>query len=240
MASVPTKDHLLRNQLEPYEDTRIEVEGYYDASKAVYDQKKRRNIQTVLFQDAIAYVDGKEIAMGHAWIQAANSIVNLKCHRDDKVRFTARVNRYMKNLDVPNADGLMQEWRFGLADPEGVEVTEKAKPKTVSGVLKGFDELAEQMTGVWKETNGHGHVPHIAKPVPIPPVVIVPPQPVVTAPPPPPQVDVLALLGELKPLADQIGKKHVEAVLPHLEALVAIAEKAGGADKLTTMLKFLV
>lgn len=192
-----------RDNLWDYVDHRIEVEGYYETSN-VLNTNGRPN-KTVLIQEGMAFVDGKEIPIGHAWVQSASNIVNLKPLRGQKIRFTAVVNQYTKSLQVPNESGMMSELRCGLIRPEDAEI----------------------VGGYGDEKGGD----YNAIPTPTPRYEI---------PEVKPEVDLFAILGDVKDFSSKVPKAAMSEVLPHLAELVSLAEKAGGAEKLMRLLQFVV
>lgn len=74
-----------RNDLGPYVDRRVQVEGVFDR------MARPKTVQAALVQDVVVKVDGKRMHLGHMWIQAAEPLSN--CEPFQRVSFFACVGR---------------------------------------------------------------------------------------------------------------------------------------------------
>ncbi|CAN0153333.1 unnamed protein product, partial [Phaeothamnion confervicola] len=113
-----------RSELEPFDNDRIKVTGFYSHST------QHNGKWTSLLQDCQAHADGRVIPFGHAWVQHSNAIRNAAPTPGAKVEFTARVRGYRKRLDAPERDGLMWTRCYGLEYPDLVTVSETTRPTT--------------------------------------------------------------------------------------------------------------
>jgi hypothetical protein len=110
--------------LADYVDQRIVITGIFD--KFGYNSVGIREWKVALLQDVYAEGEGKQIDIGHAWVQHAEELKKLDLGPGDRVKCNCRVKPYQKRLRVPNKDGLMIETRYSLCFPTDVEVLGRA------------------------------------------------------------------------------------------------------------------
>lgn len=111
------------------EDERIKITGVFD--KFSFIMQQFREIRTALLQDVYAHVDGKDLDIGHVWLQNADQLKALNLAFGDRIRCNCRVKTYKKRLMVPNKQGLMVENKLSLAWPMEVEVISRLQsPQT--------------------------------------------------------------------------------------------------------------
>jgi hypothetical protein len=106
--------------LAEYEDERIKITGVFDRFSVITQQY--REIKTALLQDVYAHVDGKDLDIGHVWVQNANPLKSFSLAFGDRIRCNCRVKTYKKRLMVPNKQGLMVENKVSLTWPTEIEV----------------------------------------------------------------------------------------------------------------------
>ena len=58
--------------LSDYQDKRIQITGVFDRFSFV--TKDYREIKTALLQDVYAHIDGKDVDIGHVWLQNADPL----------------------------------------------------------------------------------------------------------------------------------------------------------------------
>jgi hypothetical protein len=109
-----------RDHLADYVDQRITVTGLFD--KFSLQVAGVRQWRTALLQDVYAEVEGKQIDIGHIWVQNAEAMKNLGLAYGDRLRCNCRVGVYKKRLNTPNKDGLMVVERYNLSWPTEIEV----------------------------------------------------------------------------------------------------------------------
>jgi hypothetical protein len=114
--------------LADYEDERLKITGVFD--KFSFVTMNYREIKTALLQDVYAHVDGKDVDLGHVWLQNADPLKSLDLGFGDRIQCNCRVKLYKKRLFVPNKQGLMVENKFSLAWPTDVEVISRSKSPT--------------------------------------------------------------------------------------------------------------
>lgn len=112
--------------LSDYQDKRIQITGVFDRFSFV--SKDYREIKTALLQDVYAHIDGKDVDIGHVWLQNADPLKPLGLTFGDRIRCNCRVKTYKKRLPVPNRDGLMVENKISLCWPTEVEVVSRLQP----------------------------------------------------------------------------------------------------------------
>jgi hypothetical protein len=114
--------------LSEYQDKRIQITGVFDRYSFVL--KDYREIKTALLQDVYAHIDGKDVDLGHVWLQNADPLKPLGLNFGDRIQCKCRVRTYKKRLPVPNRDGLMVENKISLCWPTEVEVVSRLQPVT--------------------------------------------------------------------------------------------------------------
>jgi hypothetical protein len=112
--------------LADYVDQRLFINGMFD--KFSYNCVGIREWKVALLQDVYAEIEGKQLDLGHAWVQHAEPLKKIDLGPGDWVRCNCRVTPYTKRLRVPNRDGLMIEPRYSLCYPTNVEVLGRALP----------------------------------------------------------------------------------------------------------------
>jgi hypothetical protein len=132
-----------REALADYLDKRIEITGVFD--KFSYQTSGVRQWRSALLQDVYALVDGKELDIGHVWLQNAEPLKNFNFTLGDRIRCNCRVTKYKKHLRVPNKEGLMVVNSFNLSWPTEIEV--------ISRVSKSGDDPGFLADGVIPATN---------------------------------------------------------------------------------------
>jgi hypothetical protein len=93
-----------RDHLADYVDQRITVTGLFD--KFGLQVAGVRQWRTALLQDLYAEVEGKQIDIGHIWVQNAEAMKNLGLAYGDRLRCNCRVGAYKKRLNTPNKETL--------------------------------------------------------------------------------------------------------------------------------------
>lgn len=117
--------------LTDYQDKRISITGVFDTFSFV--SKDYREIKTAVLQDVYAHIDGKDVDIGHVWLQNTDPLKSLGLTFGDRIRCNCRVKTYKKRLTVPNRDGLMVENRISLCWPSEVEVVSRLHPTPEHG-----------------------------------------------------------------------------------------------------------
>lgn len=113
-----------RAALADYLDERVDITGMFDRfSLQVTGIKQWR---TALLQDVYAEVEGKQIDLGHVWVQHADPLKQHDLAYGDRIKCNCRVTAYKKHLRVPNEDGLMVVEKYSLSWPTEVEVISQA------------------------------------------------------------------------------------------------------------------
>ncbi len=97
-----------RNQLAPYFDKRVQVEGVFER------MAHPKTVQAALVHDVVAKVDGRQIHLGHMWIQAAELLRN--CDKSQRVSFLACVGKRIQR------DGRGKTQVYNLISPTDVKV----------------------------------------------------------------------------------------------------------------------
>jgi hypothetical protein len=132
-----------RVALADYQDQRIEITGIFDKFSLL--SLEYRDVKTALLQDVYAVLDGKEIDIGHIWLQGAEPLKNLDLVFGDRVKCSCRVKQYKKRLDVPNEVGLMQEIKYSLCFPTDVSVISRVdRPKKIDLIRALPNEESDQ------------------------------------------------------------------------------------------------
>lgn len=129
--------------LADYKDQRIKISGVFDRKHSVVHNYREN--KTVLLQDVYAHIDGKDLDIGHAWLQNAESLTEFGLVPGDRIQCNCRVKPYKKRLMVPNHQGLMMENRISLCWPtdvvvisrqQSIEIKSVPKPNLVDSVQK--------------------------------------------------------------------------------------------------------
>ena len=123
-------DNTRRDMLAQFVDERVTIEGAFDRMSQAYSKQSRElPIWTALLQDVFLHSEGKEIDLGHAWIQHAGDIKATSPNHGERIRCCCRVTSYRKTLDIPNPDGFRMEIKYGLSFPKDIVILGRAVPK---------------------------------------------------------------------------------------------------------------
>jgi len=106
--------------LNKYQDQSIKITGIFQHYSIV--AKQFRDINTALLQDVYAHIDGKDLDVGHVWLQNVDRMKTLGLSLGDRIQCSCRVTTYKKRLMTPNKDGLMIENGISLGWPSEVVV----------------------------------------------------------------------------------------------------------------------
>lgn len=121
-----------RDALADYLDDRITVTGMLD--KFDLQIVGIKQWKTALLQDVYAEVEGKQIDLGHVWVQHAETLKSHGLAYGDRIKCNCRVTKYQKRLRTPNEDGLMVVTKYNLTWPNEVEVISRAPRPAVAPV----------------------------------------------------------------------------------------------------------
>jgi hypothetical protein len=127
-----------RDVLADYRDQRLTITGMYD--KCDLQVTATRQWRVALLQDVYAEIEGKQIDLGHIWVQHAEPLRSLDLKYGDRIRCNCRVTAYKKRLRVPNADGVMVVEQFSLSFPTEIEVLSRGTSKGPPEVSVTADE----------------------------------------------------------------------------------------------------
>lgn len=194
----------VREQLKPYQNRRIEVEGTISHLGRCYDHRMRREVESVCFQN-IEIREDEHPVIDHCWVTFAKLLVQAGVRVHDTVRFTAQVYDYKQRDPVdPNKFTV----RLGLREPRDFrclnrELTPEGgerEPVHAPDVDAEFEKF--------KEANGLAG-----------PLVVC--ESVHPAPPAPPADPKRALLDALWRLVDEHGLDRVKKTLAAVETLTA-------------------
>jgi hypothetical protein len=105
-------------------EDRVTVTGMFD--KFSLYVSGLRQWRTALLQDVFVLIEGKDIDLGHMWVQHADPLKKPDLVYGDRVRCNCRVTAYKKRLRVPNKDGLMVIESYSLAWPTDIEIINRA------------------------------------------------------------------------------------------------------------------
>jgi hypothetical protein len=120
LLEIPMSD-FRRELLADYVDKRITIAGMYDKLDS-FDTGVRR-WKTALLQDVFAEVEGKEIDLGHLWVQHAEPLRDANLKYGDRVKMNCRVGKYQKRLRTPDGKtGLMMVTAYNVSWPTEVEI----------------------------------------------------------------------------------------------------------------------
>ena len=134
-----------RHALLGHVDQRIEISGMFERFSFV--TYNLRDIRTALLQDVYAHVDGKNLDIGHIWLQHADPLKHCNLTYGDRIHCECRVTEYKKRLRVPNSDGLLSVTSVSLSWPTDVEVLSRlqrnvedhdAGPAALIGEVRGL------------------------------------------------------------------------------------------------------
>jgi hypothetical protein len=115
-----------------YLDQRITITGMFD--KYTFNYTGIRQWRVALLQDVYAEVEGKQIDLGHIWVQHAESLKGHDLGYGDRIKCNCRVSDYKKRLRTPNEVGLMVVTKYNLSWPTEIEVISRAtRPEAVAG-----------------------------------------------------------------------------------------------------------
>lgn len=109
-----------RDALADYRDERVTITGMFD--KFSLQMNSTRQWRVALLQDVYAEVEGKQIDLGHVWVQHAEPLRSLDLNYGDRVKCNCRVTPYKKRLSVPNSEGMIVVENFSLSYPTQIEV----------------------------------------------------------------------------------------------------------------------
>jgi hypothetical protein len=109
-----------RAALADYVDELVIVTGMFDKFSLHVNAIKQWRI--ALLQDVYVEVDGKQIDLGHMWVQHAEPLKQHGLGYGDRIRCTCRVTTYKKRLRGRNEDGLLVLQQYSLSWPTEVEI----------------------------------------------------------------------------------------------------------------------
>ncbi len=145
--------HEKRRQLEPYLDQRVNLSAMFEKFNNLY--RPTHTIRCVLVQDGVVEVEGKELDIGHLWIQHAHALEALELVAGDRIKCNCRVGTYQKRHKTVTKEGVMVTTEYNLHSPTDCEATYRVpRPgsretrtmttaQPVNGTLRSFKELAE-------------------------------------------------------------------------------------------------
>lgn len=113
-----------RAVLADHVEDRVTVTGMFDKFSLCVNGL--RQWRTALLQDVFVLIEGKDIDLGHMWVQHADPLKNLDLVYGDRLQCNCRVTAYKKRLRVPNKDGLMVIESYSLAWPTDIEIINRA------------------------------------------------------------------------------------------------------------------
>lgn len=134
-----------RDVLADYRDERLTITGMYD--KSDLQMTATRQWRVALLQDVYAEVEGKQIDLGHIWVQHAEPLRSLELKYGDRIKCNCRVTAYKKKLRVPNADGVMVVEQFSLSFPTEIEVLGRGTSKVPPEATVAVDEPEVKAVG---------------------------------------------------------------------------------------------
>ena len=119
--------------LAEYQDERITITGVFERFSFI--TKQYRDIKTALLQDVYAHIDGKDLDLGHVWLQHADPLKEFDLTFGDRIQCNCRVMAYKKRLMTPNKQGLMFENRLSLCWPTEAKVISRLQLPEVQPIL---------------------------------------------------------------------------------------------------------
>lgn len=119
--------------LAEHQDERVKITGVFE--RFGFITQHYREIKTALLQDVYAHIDGKDLDIGHAWLQNADQLKSLGLNFGDRIQCNCRVKTYKKRLLVPNRQGLMVENKLSLCWPTEVELISRLQPPPLQNDL---------------------------------------------------------------------------------------------------------
>jgi hypothetical protein len=109
-----------RAALADYLEERVSVTGMFEKYSLQFFENRQWRV--ALLQDVYVEIDGKQIDLGHMWLQHAEPLRQHDLRYGDRIRCSCRVTSYRKRLRVPNKDGLMVVQNYSLSWPTEVEI----------------------------------------------------------------------------------------------------------------------
>lgn len=111
--------------LADYLDERITITGMFEK----YSLFLKGHVQYPLafLQDVYAEVEGKQLDLGHVWVQHAGPLKGFNLRHGDRIKCECRVSKYTKRLKSRNEEGRLEVVLFNLAWPTNIEIVARAK-----------------------------------------------------------------------------------------------------------------
>lgn len=102
--------------LSQFIDQRVVIQGVIDKKTDRF--LNQREVRIVLLQDVFLLYEGKDIDLGHAWVQEANELDRYP--NGQRIQCSCRVKQYKKYTDGLNTGGSKYIWRYSLAYPTNI------------------------------------------------------------------------------------------------------------------------
>jgi hypothetical protein len=109
-------------------DKRVSISGRFDRFSTIFGAM--RDKKTALMQDCYAHVEGKDIDLGHIWLQNVEPLLDFDLDRGDRLIMTTRVTEYKKSFLDPDGGGYKTEIQPSFCWPEDIEIQKQVRRPT--------------------------------------------------------------------------------------------------------------